>query len=60
MKIEIGKIYINKYTKSKVVVDEIDGSRIIMSEFGTGKMIVRSQRDFALKYKLADPPRKTR
>ncbi len=60
MKIEVGKTYVNKYNKTKVVVEAIDGSKIKMTEVGTGRVIVRSQRDFALKYKLAKPTRKTR
>lgn len=60
MKIEPGKIYIHKVTKSKVVVNSIEGTRISVSEIGSGKVSVKSKTDFELKYKLAIPPKKKR
>jgi hypothetical protein len=61
MKIEVGKTYINKATKQRVIVNSIENGKVAFAQVATpGQSVVRSVRDFALKYKQAGEVRKRR
>lgn len=52
MKIEVGKTYVNKVTKGKVLVNSIENNKVNFVEVGRpGHYSTRSVRDLALKYK---------